>query len=72
MIQPERIKTLNNKPLRDGKNVLYWMQAAQRTEYNHALEYSIRRANELKKPVLVSLGITENGHRQICVITILC
>ena len=60
MIQPERIKALNNKVLCDGKYVLYWMQAAQRTEYNHALEYSIRRANELKKPVLVSFGITDN------------
>ena len=60
MIQPERIKLLNNKTLRDGKYVLYWMQAAQRTEYNHALEYSIRRANELKIPVLVSFGITDN------------
>ena len=60
MIQPERIKALNNKVLCNGKYVLYWMQAAQRTEYNHALEYSIRRANELKKPVLVSFGITDN------------
>ncbi len=60
MIQPERIKTLNDKTLREGKYVLYWMQAAQRTEYNHALEYSIRRANELNKPVLVSFGITDN------------
>ncbi len=60
MIQPERIKALNNKVLCDGKYILYWMQAAQRAEYNHALEYAIRRANELKKPVLVSFGITEN------------
>ncbi len=60
MIQPERIKALNNKVPCDGKYVLYWMQAAQRAEYNHALEYSIRRANELKKPVLVSFGITDN------------
>jgi deoxyribodipyrimidine photo-lyase len=60
MIQPERIKSLNNKAQRNGKHVLYWMQAAQRTEYNHALEYSILRANELKKPVLVSFGITDN------------
>jgi deoxyribodipyrimidine photo-lyase len=60
MIQPERIKILNDKDLRDGKYVLYWMQAAQRTEYNHALEYAIRRGNELKKPVLVTFGITDN------------
>jgi len=36
------------------------MQAAQRAEYNHALEYAIRTANKLNQPVLVFLGITEN------------
>ena len=40
--------------------MLYWMQAAQRAEYNHALEYSIRMANKLKKPVIVFFGITES------------
>jgi deoxyribodipyrimidine photo-lyase len=60
MIQPERIKVHNNKVLCNGKYILYWMQAAQRTEYNHALEYAIRRANELKKPVLATFGITDN------------
>jgi deoxyribodipyrimidine photo-lyase len=60
MIHPERIKDLNNKEIRDGKYVLYWMQAAQRTEYNHALEYAIQRANELNKPVLAIFGITDN------------
>jgi deoxyribodipyrimidine photo-lyase len=60
MIQEKRIKTLNKKSIRDGKYVLYWMQAAQRVEYNHALEYSIRKANELKMPVLAFFGITEN------------
>jgi len=60
MIQRERINILNDEKPRDGKYVLYWMQAAQRTEYNHALEYSVRKANELKRPVLVFFGITEN------------
>ena len=36
------------------------MQAAQRVEYNHALEYSIRRANKLKVPVVVLFGIADN------------
>lgn len=58
MIQNERIKSLNKKPIKDGDSVLYWMQASQRTEYNHALEYSITRANELQKPVVVFFGIT--------------
>jgi deoxyribodipyrimidine photo-lyase len=58
MIQKERIMSLNGKSIKDGDYVLYWMQASQRTEYNHALEYSITRANELKKPVVVFFGIT--------------
>lgn len=36
------------------------MQASQRAEYNHALEYAIEKANELRKPLLVLFGITEN------------
>jgi deoxyribodipyrimidine photo-lyase len=59
MIQPERIKVLNDKSVRDGRYVLYWMQAAQRAEYNHALEYAVQKANELKKPVVVFFGIIE-------------
>ena len=60
MIEKERIKLLNNKKLSGGNYVLYWMQAAQRAQYNHALEYAIRTANKLKKPVLVFFGITES------------
>ena len=60
MIQKERIKLLNNGKVCDGNYVLYWMQAAQRAEYNHALEYAIRTANKLKKSVLVFFGITES------------
>lgn len=58
-IPQPRIKPLNNKPIRRGDYVLYWMQAAQRTEYNHALEYAIELANALKKPLLVFFGLTE-------------
>ena len=60
MIQKERIKLLNDRKVRCGKYVLYWMQAAQRVEYNHALEYAIRTANKLKQPILVFFGITES------------
>ena len=60
MICDERIKPLNSKTVDKGDYILYWMQAAQRAEYNHALEYSIRRANELKVPVVVLFGITDN------------
>lgn len=40
--------------------VLYWMQASQRTEYNHALEQSILLANTLSRPLVVFFGITDD------------
>jgi deoxyribodipyrimidine photo-lyase len=60
MIQEKRVKRLNSKPVSRGRFVLYWMQAAQRAEYNHALECSIRRANKLKVPVVVLFGIADD------------
>jgi deoxyribodipyrimidine photo-lyase len=60
MIQKERIKPLNSKRLRSQSYVLYWIQASQRTEYNHALEYSILKANELNRPVVVFFGLTDD------------
>jgi deoxyribodipyrimidine photo-lyase len=59
MIQKQRINRLNNKPINKGRYVLYWMQAAQRAEYNHALEYAISQANQLKLPLVVVFGITD-------------
>jgi len=58
MIQPTRIKALNAKGIRKGDFILYWMQASQRAEYNHALEYAVREANELRQPVVVFFGLT--------------
>jgi deoxyribodipyrimidine photo-lyase len=60
MIQRQRINRLNNKPVNKGKYVLYWMQAAQRAEYNHTLEYAIARANQLKLPLVVVFGVTDS------------
>jgi deoxyribodipyrimidine photo-lyase len=60
MLQKERIKALNNKGIKKGAYVLYWMQASQRAEYNHALEYAITKGNELRQPVVVFFGITEH------------
>ena len=59
MIQKERIKALNSKETKRGRYVLCWMQASQRTEYNHALEYAILKANELHQPLVVFFGITD-------------
>jgi len=60
MIQKERIKSLNRNSIRKGAYVLYWMQASQRTEYNHALEFAILKADELRRPLIVFFGITDH------------
>ena len=59
MIHPERITVLNRGDTRRGKYVLYWMQQSQRAACNHALEYSIRRANDLGLPCVALFGITQ-------------
>jgi deoxyribodipyrimidine photo-lyase len=60
MIQKERVKPLIQKSMKRGDYVLYWMQASQRTEYNHALEFAILKANELRRPLIVFFGITDH------------
>ncbi len=60
MIQKERIKVLNEESIKNRRYILYWMQASQRVEFNHALEYAISKANELSKPLVVYFGMTEN------------
>jgi deoxyribodipyrimidine photo-lyase len=60
MIQKERIKALNKKEVKKGTYVLYWMQASQRAEYNHALEYAISKGNEFHQPVIVFFGLTDH------------
>jgi deoxyribodipyrimidine photo-lyase len=50
---------LNDRPLQKGRFVLYWMQASQRAEYNHALEYAVRQANEQKLPVTTLFVLTD-------------
>jgi deoxyribodipyrimidine photo-lyase len=56
-IQEERVRQLNEKQIVEGDYVLYWMQEAQRADYNHALEYAVQRANELGQPLLVIFGL---------------
>ncbi len=59
MISEKRIKHLVGGPPRKGRYVLYWMQQAQRTTCNHALEYAIHQANSLQLPFVVCFVITE-------------
>jgi deoxyribodipyrimidine photo-lyase len=56
-IQEDRVRRLNEKEIVEGDYVLYWMQEAQRTEYNYALEYAVQRANELGQPLVVIFGL---------------
>ena len=58
LIEGERVKVLNDKQVRGGDFVVYWMQATQRAEHNQALEYAIGKANRLDKPLIVYFGIT--------------
>ena len=59
MIQHERVKPLNPHAVSRGDYVLYWMQASQRAECNHALEFAIQKANEMAKPLVVYFGLTD-------------
>lgn len=57
-IERERIKELNSKGVNiKGSYVLYWMQASQRVEYNHALCYAAEEAQKYGKPLVVFFGI---------------
>jgi deoxyribodipyrimidine photo-lyase len=61
MSSPSRLRRLNEHPVAaDGRYVLYWMQASQRTRWNPALEYAIEQANELSKPLIVAFGLMDD------------
>jgi len=59
-IRGERIRPLNGRRATGRPLVVYWMQAAQRARTNHALEFAVRAANELRKPLVVFFALTEN------------
>jgi deoxyribodipyrimidine photo-lyase len=53
-----RLRPLNRQPERTaGAYVLYWMQSARRLAYNHALDYALRRARALRRPLVVYEGL---------------
>jgi deoxyribodipyrimidine photo-lyase len=60
MIQTERIHELNHESVKDRGFVLYWMQGAQRADYNHALEYAILQANQRQKPVVAAFSLADD------------
>lgn len=59
MIEETRIRPLNKRLAVKGDYILYWMQASQRTEYNHALQFAIEQANQRKLPLIVYFGLTD-------------
>jgi len=53
-----RLRRLNAAPIRTaGEYVLYWMQLYRRLDHNHALDYALRCAAELGKPLAVYEGL---------------
>ncbi|THH36532.1 deoxyribodipyrimidine photolyase [Neolewinella litorea] len=60
-IAPERLKQLNDRPLReDGTCLVYWMQESMRAYENPALEYAVRWANDLGKPCVVAFTLIDD------------
>ncbi len=55
-----RLQLLNDAEPQQGRYVLYWMQQAQRTRYNHALEYAVRQARDLNQGVVVGFGVMDD------------
>jgi deoxyribodipyrimidine photo-lyase len=58
MINPSRIKQLDDQPTRKGRYILYWMQASVRVKDNPVLLIAIRQADKLGYPVLAVFGLT--------------
>lgn len=57
----ERVLQLNDRPTNaNARYVLYWMQMYKRMDSNHALIFAIRKANELKLPLVVYEGLKYN------------
>lgn len=54
----ERVVALNDEPVnKKAAYVLYWMQMFKRVEYNHALVWAVRQANDLSLPLVVYEGL---------------
>jgi deoxyribodipyrimidine photo-lyase len=53
-----RLRRLNDKRIAGGGDyVLYWMQIYRRLDHNHALDYALKCAAELAKPLVVYEGL---------------
>ena len=65
----DRIKHLIANPNNDDAYILYWMQAEQRPDHNHALAYAVHLANERQLPVVclftVDLSYPDANERHV-------
>jgi deoxyribodipyrimidine photo-lyase len=52
-VNDPRVRVWNDKPVMNGDYVVYWCQASRRAVDNVALEYAIKRANDLNVPCIV-------------------
>ena len=53
-----RRRAANDRPIaRGGDYVLYWMQAFRRLSHNHALDYALKCARELDRPLVIYEGL---------------
>jgi deoxyribodipyrimidine photo-lyase len=53
LVNKKRIHQVNQAEVKRNSYVAYWMQSAQRLEYNQALGFAIEKANQLKQPLLI-------------------
>jgi len=53
IIRKDGVNSKQDKALGGAHYILYWMQAAQRVQYNPAFAYAVQRANQLQLPLLV-------------------
>lgn len=60
MIPRERIRVLTPGKETKGDYILYWMQASQRIEYNHALAYALEESRRLSLPLVVYFGLMDH------------
>ena len=60
VVESERIRWRRRADPTDGEAVVYWMQQAQRTRHNPALEFAVRQANEHRVPLVVVFCLVDN------------
>jgi len=55
----ENLKVLRQGKIKNNKFIIYWMQAAQRVQDNTALDFAIKRANDIEVPLIVFFNLTD-------------